>query len=109
MPDLAEQRDLERFVKYGSARRRLESLDAWDGPQTVLGSRNRETLFEMCSVSELFLKCSKAGHSWRNYLPLSSASNARLRASGCPPSAQVRAAAAHVKRLKGNQPKKIRV
>jgi hypothetical protein len=61
-----EQRDwdFERLVKYGGARHRSESLDAWDGPQTVFGLRDKEkTLFEMYSVSNLFLKISKTGHS----------------------------------------------
>ncbi|KAG9231511.1 hypothetical protein BJ875DRAFT_444017 [Amylocarpus encephaloides] len=44
------------LVKYGGACRGSESLTAWDGPQTVLGSRGREeTLFETCSVSDMFL------------------------------------------------------
>jgi hypothetical protein len=50
-----------------------------DGLQTVFGSRDREkTLFKMCSVSDLFLKMSKTWRSWRNKLPLSSASNVGL-------------------------------
>ena len=44
-------------MKYGGAYRGSESLTAWDGPQTVLGSRDgEETLFKTCSVSDMFLK-----------------------------------------------------
>jgi len=53
-----------------------------DGLQTVLGSRDRgKTLFKMCSFSDLFLKRFKTWRLWCNKLPLSSASNVRLRSS----------------------------
>jgi hypothetical protein len=59
VPGLLGKRSLVRRMTDRGAGHWSELLNAWDGPQAVLRSRDGEKA--LCSISDLFLKISKTG------------------------------------------------